>query len=273
MRRKLTDYWLRVLTSRAGINYLYLPSADKSDGRTISVVIPHFNRSDLIYCPLRNIIHDHRVSEIIIYDDGSRASEFEAMRSKASRVSSKIKIVRHEDNRGAFRAKLEGVRLAKNEWVVLLDSDNFLFGHYLNAVFRAGPWSPDTIYCADFAWPDYAFTRWGGESFDMEGIRELCRQKEFHILMLLNDGNYFVNREQYVSTAEPFKEIDVAAADVLAFNYLWLNRGSKLRVLDGVRYFHRVHEMSYFLKTEKKSTGIVEGIYDSIISGRTHRFR
>lgn len=273
MRSKLTNYWINILTSYVGVKHINLPIMNKHDSRTISVVIPHFNRSALIYSPLRNIIHDKRIGEIVIYDDGSDSLEFEAMKNKSVKLSDKIKVIRNEENLGAFRAKLEGIKLAKSEWVILLDSDNFLFQNYLNTIFQVKKWNNNNIYCADFAYPNYDFTRWGGQTFDMNEIRQMLREKQYKLLMLMNDGNYFVNRERYINTAEPFKEIDVLAVDVLAFNYLWLSRGGKLQVLKRVKYYHRVHEGSYFLKTEKESTILAESICQSITMDKPHQFQ
>ena len=84
----------------------------------ISICIPFYETHDLTTNFLDSIINEDFINEIIISDDCSQ--------KKFNYQNNKVKIYRNKINQGAFRNKYISVSKAKNQWVLLLDSDNFI---------------------------------------------------------------------------------------------------------------------------------------------------
>ncbi len=88
---------------------------------TVSVVIPTFNRRELLAPTLDSVLGQTRAPlEILVVDDGSTddtASWIEA------NYADKVRVVRQQ-NGGVARARNRGWREAKGEWVAFLDHDD-----------------------------------------------------------------------------------------------------------------------------------------------------
>lgn len=86
----------------------------------ISVIVPTYNRADLIAETLASILkQSHKPAEIIVVDDGSRDNTEAIVRE----FSSQIKYVRI-DNSGECRARNVGVSAASAPWIAFCDSDD-----------------------------------------------------------------------------------------------------------------------------------------------------
>jgi glycosyltransferase involved in cell wall biosynthesis len=92
----------------------------------ISVVLPAHNEEDNIAEAIRQALTAaesvSRRQEVIVVDDGSRDST--AALALALRLrDARVRLVRHEHNRGYGSAVRSGIRAAEMEWVVLTDAD------------------------------------------------------------------------------------------------------------------------------------------------------
>lgn len=121
----------------------------------VSVVMPVFNRPELLLTAVRSVLaQTFRNWELIIVDDGSTDDIAGALRPLLA--DPRIHLVRQE-NRGECVARNNGARLARGEIVAYLDSDNFWYPHFLAAaveVFRADP-DLDIAYGAiAYDWPN-----------------------------------------------------------------------------------------------------------------------
>lgn len=235
-------------------SYFYIKNIDSVNNNksniTISVAIPHYQRGKKIHLALKNILKDTRVNEIVILDDGSSIEEFKELVKNLSRFSEKIKLYRREKNLGPFRTKIQAVSLCSNEWLILLDSDNSIFKKYIDTIFQLPTWHKETIYCPDFAYPNFDFRALGGEVIDFEASSNFDFER---FAPFMNDGNYFLHKESFCNTLLPYKDFK-ALADVIFANYIWLSHGNKLEVLHNAPYFHRVHPGSIWLNTADESS-------------------
>jgi glycosyltransferase involved in cell wall biosynthesis len=88
----------------------------------VSVVVPVHNRHDLLLAAIRSILdQSFQDFEIIIVDDASSPKIDPSM---LGNVDPRIRIVRHETNRGAGAARNSGLSAATGEFLALLDSDD-----------------------------------------------------------------------------------------------------------------------------------------------------
>ena len=89
-----------------------------------SIVIPVYNRQREIRRAIDSCLsQDHSNFELILVDDASQDDSIQVI---ASYADPRVRLVRHERNRGQCPARNTGVATAKGEWVVFVDSDHAL---------------------------------------------------------------------------------------------------------------------------------------------------
>jgi len=87
---------------------------------TVSVVIPTYNRRDLLIRAIESVLAQSVApAEIIIVDDGSTDGTEEALRPLGSRI-----IYVRTGNRGISAARNAGAGMATGEWIAYLDNDD-----------------------------------------------------------------------------------------------------------------------------------------------------
>jgi hypothetical protein len=63
-----------------------------------------------------------------------------------SKPAKKISIYRNNKNLGTFISKYLAVKRSNNDWVYLLDGDNFLIDSSIGAIFNLKKWNKDICY-------------------------------------------------------------------------------------------------------------------------------
>lgn len=88
----------------------------------ISVIIPSYNRADIISRAIDSVIkQSYKNLEIVIVDDASKDNTEEVIRAIGE---PRIRYIRHQTNGGADKARNTGVAAATGEYVAFLDSDD-----------------------------------------------------------------------------------------------------------------------------------------------------
>lgn len=90
--------------------------------QSVSVVIPTFNRAEVIGAAIESVLAqtgDGIECEIIVVDDGSTDATPVAL----AKYGDKIRAIRTE-NRGVSAARNRGIRASSSEWIAFLDSDD-----------------------------------------------------------------------------------------------------------------------------------------------------
>ena len=97
----------------------------------VSIVIPCYNQGAMLRQALASIeqVRNENLLEVIVVDDGS--SEVETKRILSEVLQAGYCVV-SQSNRGLGAARNAGIRLAKGEFILPLDSDNRLRDAYLN---------------------------------------------------------------------------------------------------------------------------------------------
>lgn len=87
----------------------------------ISVVIPTYNRSDYLLQTIESILGQTKsVDEIIVIDDGSTDDTANAIKNLNNSIVTYV----YQENTGQNIARDNGVKLARNNWIALCDSDD-----------------------------------------------------------------------------------------------------------------------------------------------------
>lgn len=93
---------------------------------SFSVVIPAYDREHLIGRAIDSVLsQDFDDFEVVVVDDASRDRTAEVVRERTAR-DPRVRLVRHEVNRGVCPARNTGTDAAVAPWVVFLDSDDEL---------------------------------------------------------------------------------------------------------------------------------------------------
>lgn len=89
---------------------------------TVSVIIPTYNRAELVGRAIQSVLDQtYQDFEIIIVSDGSTDNTDEVVnRYKDTRIV----YLRHNKNRGGSAARNTGINIAKGQYIGLLDSDD-----------------------------------------------------------------------------------------------------------------------------------------------------
>jgi len=86
----------------------------------VSVIIPTYNRADLVCNAIKSVLNQtFKDVEIIIVDDGST----DDTREKIKKFKDKIHYF-YQENKGASAAQNKGIELSKGKWISILASDD-----------------------------------------------------------------------------------------------------------------------------------------------------
>ena len=112
-----------------------------SDRPYFSVVIPTYNRAHLVVKTLESVFnqtfHDF---EVIVVDNGSTDKTEEVLRPFAQ--AGRIEFIRHETNLERAAARNTGMKVARGKFVTLLDSDDIMYAHNLQAAYSFAERNP-----------------------------------------------------------------------------------------------------------------------------------
>ncbi len=117
---------------------------------TVSIVIPTYNRAELLERAVRSVLAQTYANlDIIIIDDGSTDDTRERIIS-LQQTDRRIRTISLEANRGAQAARNTGIKTAIGEYIAFLDSDNEWLPQKIEkqlAHFTSQPSTPGVVYC------------------------------------------------------------------------------------------------------------------------------
>jgi len=99
-----------------------------------SIIMSTYNRKNCIKDAIDSIFNQtYQNFELIIVDDGSTDGTEEYIKEiyKKEIEQEKIKYIKISENMGASYARNEGLKIAKNEWIGYLDTDNKMYQEFL----------------------------------------------------------------------------------------------------------------------------------------------
>ena len=92
----------------------------------VSVVVPTFNRASMVSKAIESVLgQTYDRLELIVVDDGS-TDDSDQLLARYAACDSRVRILRHAQNRGVTAAKNTGLDAARGEYAVVLDSDGDL---------------------------------------------------------------------------------------------------------------------------------------------------
>jgi glycosyltransferase involved in cell wall biosynthesis len=195
------------------------------------------------------VIDDERIGEVVICDDASNNGSFQRL-LHYFRGNAKVKLFQNKNNIDCYLNKRRAISLAKNEYCILLDSDNIINQGYIDIIYSFLPvWKPTVALLPSFAKPHFDFTKYAGRMIDKANVTSLIDESSFETC--LNCANYFVNREEYLRVFDA--SVNPNTSDSIYQNYNWLKSGNSLHITKDLFYFHRVHNGSHYLTNNHKT--------------------
>lgn len=218
----------------------------------ISLAITNFNRSDFVIESFIQVLNNDFISEIVIIDDYSDSAVYIKLYNLINDLNNdKVKVYRNDTNLGPFKNKYEVVKKCKNDWVILLDSDNIIDNNYIEIVESLDKeddimYSPEILYKKknkeNIGWYYAAFSNLIMDKNNIKNYMDISYFGTF-----LNTGNHFFNKDRYVHVIENnYNDLRLSINDAIYFSYLWLLSGNKMKVVPNLYYIHRPSRDSWW---------------------------
>lgn len=91
----------------------------------VTVIIPCYNAGRYLMGCVESINANESPDEILIVDDASEDDSVAHAESVSKRFPN-VRILRRAANGGIAKARLDGIRASRNEWIALVDADDYL---------------------------------------------------------------------------------------------------------------------------------------------------
>lgn len=230
------------------------------DDTKISLCIPTKNRFDDFLTRYLDeyvkYLQNGIIDEIVICDEtGDDYSKIIAKYGSLINNDNKFKVYQNNEVLGVFKNKLKVCSLAKNDFIALIDSDNFADEDYFKTAksyIEKNNLQPSNnfILAPSHAKPNFDYTKYNNVLVNKENMKHLFHDMTFQCCM--NTGNYILNKS-FVGSIKYNDSImkQISACDVLYFNLLAFQQISSLtlHVVPNLHYTRVVHDDSEYLKT------------------------
>ncbi len=211
---------------------MILRTGKRNCERELSVCIPVYDRPEFIQYAVKSAINDKRVTDVVVVDDGSRKALYLEMVERLEKLFPSVRIIRSERNRGPFVAKLRALESCRNDWAVILDSDNKLDKRYVKRLYQLQEWDEHTIYVPEFARPHFDFRKYAGMRITADVASNMLSGPDARLFTtLLNTGNFLVPVKEFTRCLYEYKNLGIRYADVIATVYEWLRNDNELYVV------------------------------------------
>jgi len=203
-------------------------------------------------------LNDGIIDEIVICDENG--NDYEKIVQKfdyaiETTQKNKFRVYKNESVLGVFLNKLKVCNLAKNNYIALIDSDNFADAAYFSVakeyILSRGIVSK-RILCPSFAKPrfDVVKEKYNRYIINKQNCKDHIHYVPFHIL--INTGNFVLTKdvvENLTYDAEIIPKI--SACDVMYFSLLTFQQieGMEMHVVDRLEYDHTVHANCVSIET------------------------
>jgi glycosyltransferase involved in cell wall biosynthesis len=228
----------------------------------ISFAITTYNRYQMTIDCFAQIIDNDFISEFVIVDDASTDNSGELLK-EYFKDSHKVKIFLNKENLGMSRNKELAIRLCKEDFILIADSDNVFGNDYINSLNGFGLSSfSNHFLMPSFAKSNFDYRTFSDNIIGVQNIRKFMDEPMFE--QLLNTCNMIVNRKNYLEVYE--YNPTVKEVDTLWMNYLWLKSGKFFYVVPNMEYIHNVHSGSGWLSNAKENIQKAEEIKSLILA-------
>ena len=230
-----------------------------------SLCIPTMDRyNDFLSINLPEYINNPFIDEIIISDEnGNDITKIK----KYIKNLNKFKFNINKNRLGAFYNKLMCCKLAKNEWIAIIDSDNFADINYFKIAndFLKTLINKNIILAPSAAKPHFDFSMFSGKCLKKGNFKNIPNLKNNGDI-LINTGNYIINKyliDNFILSDEDKILIENSnACDVILFNTLLFEKlNLNMYVVPNLYYNHTIHKDSTYLNYYKRTQNTIQSVH------------
>lgn len=224
---------------------LCIPTIDRFD-----TFLDSYIQNYLIY--LKNGL----INELIINDENG--NDYNKITNKYdNELNNEFKIYKNENILGPFLNKLKVCNYSSNEYIVLMDSDNFADENYFitlrNYIHKnIDSFSKNFVLSPSFAKPNFNYKHFENHIITKQNLNEYKNLHNF--ACMLNTGNYFLTKS-CINNIIPNPEIVnfSHSADVIYYNTLCFQQieDFQFHVIENLEYLHVVHDGSVYINSSK----------------------
>jgi hypothetical protein len=202
------------------------------------------------------------IDEIIISDENG--NDYEKIQEKYNdilKTNPNFKIYKNEERLGVFKNKLKVCSYASNEYIALIDSDNFPDKNYFKIIKKYIESNnknfPKNIIMAPSnainqkKSPYLNYKEFENKIITKSNIKQYLPNIKFQVL--LNTGNYIVSKNVTNNIQYNNNLMDIiSGCDVIFFNLLAFMKypDLELHVIEGLEYFHTEHKDGEYNKRD-----------------------
>jgi mannosyltransferase OCH1-like enzyme len=228
----------------------------------ISLCIPTKNRFDIF---LNKYLEEYikylengLINEIIISDeDGNDYNKIINKYQNILQKNNNFKVYKNNEILGVFLNKLKVCSYATNNYIALIDSDNFCEESYFikvrDYILKTNNLSKNLILSPSYSKPRFSYKSLENIILTKDNINQYTEYDNFGIL--INTGNYIITKNIIDNIKYDISILsNISACDVQYFNLLVFKQFEdfQFHIVKDLEYIHIVHNDSEYLKTIKK---------------------
>jgi hypothetical protein len=191
--------------------------------------------------------------------------------------NNKLILIKNQMHLGPFLNKISACSAAKNEWIVLMDSDNFADKNYFvtskNYIEQLIGEQKNIILAPNKANPNFDYSHLSGFIYKKGNFHNnnnneniIKQRHNTHSSTLMNTGNYVINKYLINNLNLQNEKINIhksSACDVIYFNTLLFEQlDLNMHIVPGLEYNHVVHNGSIYTQTSNNFRDFNNSVYN-----------
>jgi len=254
-----------------------------TENRKISIIIPNYNRENLVAETLDSIISQtHQNWECLIVDDGSTDRSVEVIRKYAEKDPRFILIERPSTKlKGANSCRNIGLKKAKGDYIIFFDSDDLMMPHHIQAklqfmlegdldyaVFKSKNFGQPAHVEEEIDYSYYEKYEFTADNYLLNKLRfftndlivkaDLAKKCEFYFKYRADIENVFMTQLVLKSEKNGFKNENVTLKRYHDANLTQSIETNRKKFLVHIfYYYHNILGYMYKLKASQKATDYV----------------
>lgn len=233
-----------------------------------SLCIPTLDRYDnFLSKNLIKYLENKNISEIIICDENGN----DVNKIIKNFNSKKLKLFINENKLGAFKNKLKCLSLASNEWIALIDSDNFANNDYfdtaidyINNLKKSVNKNKIMLY-PSFAKPNFNISAISDKILHFRNNKHFSKNDIHNLTILSNLGNYIINKKLInninLSIESEYNQ-DCGPYDGVYLNcLLFEQKNAEIHIVKNMHYEHIHHDSNTYNLTSHNYINYYKYIY------------
>lgn len=243
-----------------------------------SIIIPVYNVEDYIKKCLDSVFFQtEKDFEVIVVNDGTKDNSMDIVKNY------NVKVIEQE-NKGLSAARNRGVQVATGEYIIFLDSDDYIEEKLLEEINKSLKNNPDLVrFQIKEVYPDREIEYKENSFTGLTGEEAFKKMVEYHFVE--NAWCYAIKRKYYLESGFKFKEgaihedfgltplVIIKASQVNSISYIGYNyvqrQGSIMNSKDSAKELKKAHDIyehyKYLIK-EIDKTSLDSKIFKSFIT-------